>query len=172
MTSPDKEFDVRALYDAIDEQRSARGLSWKEVAAEVSERRTRSRPIALSTITGLKERSSGEGDGILQMLVWLRRTPESFTSGAADTRSACFVNPTLSSGEILRWDTRALYVAIDARRRERRLTWGETARELRGFTPGMLTTLAKGGRIHFPRVMRLVLWLGQPSATFTRVDAW
>jgi hypothetical protein len=100
------------------------------------------RPIALSTITALKEQPHGEGDGILQMLVWLRRTPESFTSGVADPRSACFVNPTPASGEILRWDTRALHAAIDARRRERESTWAETARELRGFTPGMLTTLA------------------------------
>ncbi len=170
--SPDKEFDVRALYDAIDAQRAARGLSWKEVAAEVSERCTRLRPIALSTIIGLKDQPRGEGDGILQMLVWLRRTPESFIPGVADPRSACFVNPTLAPGEILRWDTRALHAAIDVRRRARESTWGETARELSGFTPGMLTTLAKGGRIGFPRVMRLVLWLGEPAATFTRVDGW
>jgi hypothetical protein len=170
--SPDKEFDVRALYDAIDARRAARGLCWKDVAVEVSERCTRLRPSALSTITGLKEQPHGEGDGILQMLVWLRRTPESFISGVADPRSACFVNPTLASGEILRWDTRALHAGIDARRRERESTWAETARELRGFTPGMLTTLAKRGRIGFPRVMRLVLWLGEPAATFTRVDAW
>jgi len=170
--SPDKAFDVRALYDAIDAQRAARGLTWREVAAEVSERCTRLRPIALSTITNLKEQPHGEGDGILQMLVWLRRTPESFIPGVTDPLSPCFVNPTLSAGEILRWDTRALYDAIEARRRERQSTWAETARELKGFTPGMLTTLAKGGRIGFPRVMRLVLWLGEPAATFMRVDAW
>ena len=170
--SPDKEFDVRVLYDALDVRRGARQLTWKDVAAEVSERCTRLRPIAPSTITGLKEQPRGEGDGILQMLIWLRRTPESFIPGVVDPRSACFVNPTLSIGEILRWDTRALYAALDGRRRERRSTWSETARELRGFTPGMLTTLAKGGRIGFPGVMRLVLWLGEPAATFTRVDAW
>jgi len=59
---PEKEFDVRGLYDAIDQQRIARGLTWKDVAAEVSERCTRSRPIALPTITGLKEQRRGEGD--------------------------------------------------------------------------------------------------------------
>jgi hypothetical protein len=36
----------------------------------------------------------------------------------------------------------------------------------------MLTIPAKSGRIGFARVMRLVLWLGEPAATFTRVDAW
>jgi hypothetical protein len=36
----------------------------------------------------------------------------------------------------------------------------------------MLTNLSKGGRIGFPRVMRLVKWLDQPAAVFTRVADW
>jgi hypothetical protein len=48
------------------------------------------------------------------------------------------------------------------------MTWKEVAQQLRGFTPGMPTNLAKGGRIGFPGVMRIVRWLGQPAATFTR----
>ena len=41
-------------------------------------------PIATSTITGLKDKAVGEGDGILAMLLWLRRTPESFVPGFED----------------------------------------------------------------------------------------
>jgi hypothetical protein len=106
--------------------------------------RTRRRPIAASTITGLKQKPAGEGDGILQMLLW----------------------------QILRWDTQALFTALDEQRRERQLTWTEVAREVRGFTPGMLTNLSKGGRIGFPRVMRLVRWLDQPAAVFTHIADW
>lgn len=166
------DFDLRALYEAMDHERRARQLTWKDVAAAVSQRRTRLRPIAVSTITGLKDKPRGEGDGILQMLLWLRRTPESFVPGMPDPRSACFLRPELTTGQILRWDTRALFAALDARRRERQSTWAEVGEKIGGFTPAMLTGLAHGGRIGFPRVMRLVRWLGRPAAAFTRVAAW
>lgn len=70
------------------------------------------------------------------------------------------------------FDRRALYDALDARRVVRQLTWAAVARELRGFTPGMLTNLSSGPRIGFPRVMRLVRWLEQPAVRFTRIADW
>jgi hypothetical protein len=165
-------FDTRALYDALDEERRARQLSWKAAADEINRLRTRLRPIAVSTITGLEQKPGGEGDGILQMLLWLRRTPESFVAGALDPQSDLFCRPRLAKGQILRWDTRALHAALDSRRRSESLTWADVARQIGDFTPGMLTSLARGGRIGFPRVMRLVRWLGEPAATFTRVAEW
>jgi len=166
------DFDLRALYDALDEQRRARQMSWAAVTSAVNGLRTRRRPIAASTITGLKRKPVVEGDGILQMLLWLRRTPESFVPGAADAHSDCFCRPRLTAGQILRWDTHALFTALDEQRRARQLTWTEVAREIRGFTPGMLTNLSKGGRTGFPHVMRLVRWLDQPAAVFTRIADW
>jgi len=166
------DFDLRALYDALDERRRSRDLTWAAVTAEVNRHRTRLRPIAQSTITGLKDKSGGEGDGILQMLIWLGRTPESFVPGIPDADAPRFQLPPLQRGQILRWDTRALFAALDARRHERGLTWVALARELRGFTPGMLTNLAKGTRIGFPRVMQLVRWLGEPAIAFTRIAQW
>ena len=167
------DFDLRALYEALDEQRRSRGLSWKAVASEVNHLRTRLRPIAVSTITGLAHsKPDVEGDGVLQMLLWLRRTPERFVPDMADPRSDCFCRPQLTTGQILRWDTRALFDALDAQRRSHGLTWTETAQRIPGFTPSMLTHLSRGGRIGFPRVMRLVRWLGQPAATFTRIAEW
>jgi hypothetical protein len=165
-------FDLRAVYDAMDARRRARQLTWAAVGDEVNRLRTWRRPIAVSTITGLRDKPSGEGDGILQMLMWLRRTPESFVRGMADPKSDRFVSPNLAKGQILRWDTGALHGALNAQRLARGLSWPDVARELPGFTPGMLTTLAKGGRIGFPRVMRLVAWLGQPAARFTHVSDW
>jgi hypothetical protein len=166
------DFDLRALYEALDEERRARQLTWKALADEVNHRRTTLRPISPSTIASLKTKPEAEGDGILQMLIWLRRTPESFVSGATDPQSARFVQPDLASGQVLRWNARALYDALDDYRRAHSLSWAELSNEIGSFTPGMLQQLAKGGRVGFPRVMRLVCFLGRPAASFTRVSNW
>jgi hypothetical protein len=76
--------------------------------------------------------------------------------------------PDPGPSRILRFDTRALYEALDAERRERGLTWKQTAGELPGFTEGMLTNLSMGPLIGFPRVMILAQWLGRPAASFVR----
>src|SRR6185369_5083043 len=93
MTPRRSDFDLQALYAALDEQRRGRQMTWSEVAAEVNQHRTRLRPIAVSTIKSLEHKPRGEGDGILQMLVWLRKTPESFVPGATDPRSEVFCRP-------------------------------------------------------------------------------
>jgi hypothetical protein len=165
-------FDLKVLYAALDEQRIARNLTWAAVAREVNRHVTTLRPIAASTITSLREKPDAEGDAVLQMLLWLGRTPESFVPGLGQADSERFRLREVSKGQILRWDTKALHAAINSRREARGMTWQEVAREIRGFTPGMLTNLAKGGRIGFPRVMRLVSWLDEPAAAFTRVAAW
>jgi hypothetical protein len=167
-----RDFDTRALFDALDEQRRARDLTWTAVAREVNRHRTTRRPIAVSTITGLKQKPGGEGDGILQMLLWLGRPPESFVPGHQQANADECRLPEITTGQILRWDTKALHAALDARRRERQLTWAELARDIGGFTPNMLTDLSKGGRVGFPRVMRLVAWLDRPAVTFTRIADW
>jgi hypothetical protein len=166
------DFDLRALYEALDDERRSRQMAWSSVAQEINRFRTKLRPIAVSTITGLKNKPRGEGDGILQMLIWLKRTPESFVPGAVDTNIESYQLPDLKMGQILRWDTKALHAAIDAKRRARQMTWAEVAGELRGFTSTMLTNLSTGPKIGFPRVMRLVRWLEQPAASFTRIAHW
>ena len=163
------DFDLRALYDALDERRRERNISWTALAREVNRGSTTGHPIAVSTITGLREKPVGEGDGILQMLLWLGRTPESFVPDITDADSERFRLPDVILSQTLRWDARALFLALNAQRAERQLTWADVARELRGFTPGMLTNLSKGGRVGFPPVMRLVRWLGRPAVSFTRI---
>jgi hypothetical protein len=167
-----QDFDVHAFYEALDAQRRERNLTWKAVTAEVNRYRTRLRPIAQSTITGLKSKPGGEGDGMLQMLVWLGRTPESFVPGIPDADAPHYQLPQLARGEILRWDTGALFAALDRERQQRGWTWTAVARDIGGVTPNMLTNLATGPRTGFPRVMRLVLWLGEPAVTFTRIARW
>jgi hypothetical protein len=52
------------------------------------------------------------------------------------------------------FDVRALFLALDAQRRERGMNWQQVAR---------------GGRLGFPSVMKIVGWLGRPTREFTRV---
>ena len=162
------DFDLKALYDALDEQRRSRQMSWTAVAREISRFKTEGHPVATSTITGIKDKKVGEGDGILQMLLWLRRTPESFIPGFEEADAERYRLREIGREQTLRWDTKALHAALNARRQARGMTWKEVGQELGGFTAGMLMNLAKGGRTGFPGVMRLVQWLGQPATTFTR----
>jgi hypothetical protein len=169
---PNSDFDLKALYDVLDEQRRSREMSWAAVTREVNRFKMEGHPIATSTITGLKNKAVGEGDGILQMLLWLRRTPESFVPGFPEADAERYWLREVGKEQILRWDTRALHSALDAKRQARGMTWKDVAREVGGFTPGILTNLANEGRIGFPSVMRIVGWLGQPAATFTRSSDW
>lgn len=72
---------------------------------------------------------------------------------------------------MLRVDTRALHVALNAQRRAHGLNRAEVAAELPSLTPPTLSNLATGPQIGFPRVMLLTEWLGQPAAQFVRVRA-
>jgi hypothetical protein len=163
------DFDLKALYAAMDEQRRSRALSWAAVTREINHFITDGHPVASSTITGVKTKAVAEGDGILQMLQWLRRTPESFVPGFPDADAIRFQLPGQTEGQILRWDAAALHAALNAKRQAAGLTWQDVANEVGGVSSGMLTYLAKGGRVGFPGVMRMTAWLGQPATIFTRL---
>lgn len=106
---------------------------------------------------------------VLQALRWLGRTPESFLSGPARSTRPEEQMPDAGPDRILRFDTSAIYNALQQERLRRGLTWQEVADELPGFTPSMLTNLANGPLIGFPRVMTLIQWVGRPAAAFVRV---
>ena len=107
------------------------------------------------------------------MLLWLRRTPESFVPGFPDSNDDRFQLRDPGSNQVLRWDVVALLSALDAKREAKGITWKHVAEELgRGFTASTLRNMSKGGRAGFPGVMRIVGWLGQPAANFTRVSVW
>ena len=77
--------------------------------------------------------------------------------------------PDAGLDRILRFDTRAIYDALQRERLRRGLTWQQVADELPGFSPSMLTNLAKGPLTGFPKVMTLIQWIGRPAAAFVRV---
>jgi hypothetical protein len=160
------DFDIAALYAALDAERASRGMSWAEVARSINAliARATTSKISASTITGIRSRRSVEGDGVLQMLRWLGRTPESFVPGA--TGGAAL--PSAGDDRILRFDTRSLHAALDAARVERGVSWTQMAREIGGVSAAGLTRLSQGGRTFFPEVARITRWLGRPIAEFVR----
>jgi DNA-binding phage protein len=163
------DFSLRDLYMALDTQRQEQGLSWSQAAMEINRHNTRvsTRRMATSTITGTRFRAAAEGDGVLQMLRWLKRTPESFIPGFLESGGFDELLPEVLPTQVLRFDTRKLYAALDAQRTERNISWKQLAKEV-GMSSSMLTHLSKGGRTSFPTVMRMTRWLGRPTAEFTR----
>ena len=153
------DFDLHALQLALDAQRIARGLSWAALGVKLG--------ISQSTLKGLGGRPTAEGDGVLRAVAWLGRSPESFVPGrkvgAEDGQL-----PTEAAGA-LRFDTRALYAALEAARVARRMTWREVAEASGAGSAATLTRLRAGGRVMFPVVMRVLAWLGAPSVRFVRV---
>jgi len=166
------DFDLKALHAALDEQRRVRGLTWTQATREIGTvGAVPTRPIATSTITALSTKRIAEADGVLQMLRWLGRAPESFLPGSPSAALMSADLPDADAGEILRFDTRRLYEALDTRREAMGLTWQQVATTI-GVSPSHMRTLAKGGRTAFPDVMRLTVWLKQPAAHFVRVSSY
>jgi hypothetical protein len=104
------------------------------------------------------------------MMLWLDRTPESFVPGFPNANADRFKLRKLGTRQILRFDTKALYAAVNAQRQAKGLTWNEVAAEMEIGSTNPLRGLAKGGLTGFPIVMRIVEWLDQPAAAFTRAS--
>jgi len=171
--TPSTDFDLKALYIALDMQRQSGGLTWQQAMREINRGWDHSpaiRPIARSTVASLRSKTIAEGDGILQMLRWLQRTPESFVPGCAASDSQRL--PEVPAHRLLRFDTGRLYAALDAQRTIGGLTWQKVADDLAGMSVTSLRHLKKGGRTAFPLVTRMASWLNQPVAHFTRVSDW
>jgi hypothetical protein len=161
------DFDLAALSEALDARRCELGLTWQELAIQVTDRPSRrsGRRIAASTFKSMSRRSSVRDTVVLQAVRWLGRTPESFVPGLRETSEHLLPDNDTGRPAL---DTRAIYLAMNDRRARQGLTWREVADEIGpGFSPGMLTRLAGGTGIGFPRVMRIFQWLGCPVAEFT-----
>jgi len=65
-----RRFDSKALYQALDEKRRFRDLTWDEVATEIG--------VSKTTISRTKGGGRMEVDGMLAMVAWLGVPVERF----------------------------------------------------------------------------------------------
>jgi len=65
----------------------------------------------------------------------------------------------------LRFDSTALYKALDTRPEERGLTWKQVGLEI-GVAEATLKRTREGGRIEVDGMLAMVNWLGVPVETF------
>jgi hypothetical protein len=171
------DFDVAALFKALDTQRRDRRLSWQGVArglwnlsATLNARRN-DHPISASTLTGMAKRNDTSCQHALFMLRWLDRTPESFVPNSNyDERRAAL--PHAGPDRRLRWDLQKLYNALDAQRRDRALLWSQLTDELR-CTPSQLSGIKRARFATSMRLaMRIVGWLDRPASDFVVAAQW
>jgi transcriptional regulator with XRE-family HTH domain len=70
-----RRFDSKALYQALDEKRKSRDLSWPEVAMQTG--------VSVSTLTRTQQGGRMEVDGMLAMVGWLGVPVENFVRGVS-----------------------------------------------------------------------------------------
>ena len=158
---PGLQFDPRALYEAIDARRRELGMTWKELANELR--------VSASTIKGMTGRQWGiELDGVMGMTRWLGRTVESFAGGDGGPPKSGVLT---KSGRYTRFDTAALYAAVNEQRQQRNLTWEQVALEVwptGPWGPNQLKRLADGGRADVYSALAICGWLNRTILSFTR----
>ena len=154
---PYADFSLKDLHAALDARRVALGLTWAQAAVEIG--------VSPSTVATLATRDAAEADGVLRMLHWLGRSPESFVPGHPKRPDARLPEP--PPGLVLRLDAAGLHAALEAQLEQRSMSWPRLAFKL-VLGASSLKKLGSGGRASFPRVMRLTAWLSRPLAEFTK----
>ncbi len=71
MTAP--RFDLAALFDAVDDERVRRALTWAALARQIG--------VAPSTIRRFGRADDAEADGVLATIRWLDAVPEDYVIG-------------------------------------------------------------------------------------------
>jgi hypothetical protein len=169
------DFSAVALVEALDAQRRARGLSWRQVAGEIRDQSAgvharqgaAAHPLSPATLTGLRTRNEVGCQHALGMLRWLGQAPESFVLGSK-TDPATARLPSAGPERRLRWDMPKLAAAVDAERRRQRLTWPEVA-SATGCSASQVAGLRRVRYgVSMRTAMRVVAWLGQPPTSSTR----
>ncbi|HVI19287.1 MAG TPA: hypothetical protein VM712_12960 [Gaiellales bacterium] len=169
-------FDGSSLIAALDAQRGDRSLDWNALADELW-RQSADLNAALgdhAMCPGALVRTARRGTMSCQyaliILRWIQRPPEDFLTGpVVDVGDASL--PVAGAEHRLRWNLNEVYTALNARRRERGLTWAELATEL-DCTPSRLTNLRTARLADMGLAMRITQWLGQPAASFVHATEW
>jgi transcriptional regulator with XRE-family HTH domain len=64
-----------------------------------------------------------------------------------------------------RFDAKALFRALDEKRKQRELSWNEVAVEI-GVSASTITRTQNGGRMEVDGMLAMVAWLGVPVEGF------
>jgi len=173
-----KEFDVVALWEAMEAQRKRRGLSWQGVMDEMSAASSivvaslgsKNHPMSASTVKNMAKRGSVTCQPALGMLRWLGQPPECFVPHDTDLPKAPL--PKAGPDRRLRWDIWAMADLLDAERRSRGLTWKQLAQEL-GCSSNQISGLRRRRYgISIQLAMRIARWLRRPAADFIVAAQW
>lgn len=169
-------FDGHALIDALDVQRSNRGLDWTALALELWQQssdlnvRLCDDRLCPGALVRTAQRGTMSCQYAVIILRWLRRAPEDFLTGPVVDVGHVRL-PEAGPDRRLRWDLSSLYVALDRHRVDRDLTWVALAKEL-GCTPNRLTNLRTAQRADMDLSMRVAQQVKRPAATFVRAERW
>jgi hypothetical protein len=134
-------FDLLGLHAALDAQRRERGITWKHVASEIG--------VSASTLQRTGAGGHMEADGVRAMVAWLGRSPEDFvrTAPGLSVPAAKRRKPA-SRGKVRRFDSAALFNALDRERTSLGISWRQMAAALGAHVaPSSLTRLRSGGRL-------------------------
>jgi hypothetical protein len=171
-------FDALALYAALDAQRLAKGMSWRQAADDIwnqSAELNRRRPahaISPSTLTGIAKRGDTTCQHALFFLRWLGRTPESFIAAPGYDPGASAQLPSVGPDRTLRWNLAALYDAMNTKRVEQQLTWKELATRVHASEHQLRGIRTARYAIGIKLAIRIVQWLEQPASAFIYAAEW
>lgn len=166
-------FDPAAMFAAIEQIKVERSLSWADVSGEMWAEAEglhasvdgHEHPIAVRTITQLRDGTDTTCQHALVMLRWLRRPPEDFIADPVPGTTGMPL-PEPGPDFMIRWDLKATYAALNAARLERGASWEQTATRLH-CTPNQLIGMrtAKYG-IRMGLAMRISQALRRPARDF------
>ncbi len=71
---------------------------------------------------------------------------------------------------IARFDTAALFEALETQRAARGITWDQLGKEI-GVSPATIKRTRDGGRMEVDGMLAMVNWLGVPVETFVKQSA-
>ena len=133
-----------ALHAALDVQRRTRGLTWSAFVREISPASERTgRRLSLSTIKDVGTRAVAEVPAFCRCYAGSIEGPRVSCPAISQVDEASALLPDAPANMVLRFDTKKMYAAVDARRAERDMTWAQVAKETQRRE---LTRLSKGGR--------------------------
>lgn len=153
---PATDFSWSALWEAMEAERAARGLSTNAMLQELAW-------FGRGVLLAIRDGKGTTCQHVMGPLRWLDRSPESFTPGCVDTAEAALPDV---GARALRWSLPQLDEAVRAERDRRELSWPEAADEL-----GLPVDAVRGlGRLTYgipmAMAMRLTRWTGRPAASF------